>query len=91
MKRYHYFLTCKCELKDNFSERNQEVIFNCELRTNNIIDNIDRWGNYLRKVFEDISKGNRNAVVKNGVLLFYNLMKTIEVSEELPTEVIFLK
>lgn len=91
MKRYHYFLTCKCELKDNFSERNQEVIFNCELRTNNAIDNIDRWGNYLRKVFEDISKANRNAVVKNGVLLFYNLMKTIEVSDELPTEVIFLK
>lgn len=91
MKRYHYFLTCKCELKDNFSERNQEVLFNCELRTNNAIDNIDRWGNYLRKVFEDISKANRNAVVKNGVLLFYNLMKTVEVSEELPTEVIFWK
>lgn len=91
MKRYHYFLTCKCELKDNFSERNQEVTFNCELRTNDIIDSIDRWSTYLRKPFEEISKGNRNANVENGVLLFYNLMKTIEVSEELPTEVIFLK
>lgn len=91
MKRYHYFLTCKCELEDNFSESNQEVIFNCELSTCDIIDSIDRWSTYLRKPFEEISKANRNAVVKNGVLLFYNLMKTIEVSEELPTEVIFLK
>lgn len=91
MKRYHYFLTCKCELKEDFSETNQEVIFNCELRTCDIIDSIDRWSTYLRKPFEEISKANRNAVVKNGVLLFYNLMKTIEVSEELPTEVIFLK
>ena len=91
MKRYHYFLTCKCELKDNFSERNQEVMFNCELRTNDNIDNIDRWSVLLRKVFEDISRANQKAGVKNGVLLFYNLMKTIEVSEEMPTEVIFLK
>lgn len=91
MKRYHYFLTCKCELKEYFSETNQEVIFNCELRINNAIDNIDRWGVLLRQVFIEFYKAKRYAVVENGVLLFYNLMKTIEVSEELPTEVIFLK
>ena len=67
------------------------MLFNCELSINNAIDNIDRWGVLLRQVFEDISKANRNAVVKNGVLLFYNLMKTVEIADELPTEVIFLK
>ena len=45
----------------------------------------------LRQVFIEFYKAKRNAVVENGVLLFYNLMKTVEVSEELPTEVIFLK
>ena len=91
MKRYHYFLTCKCELEDYSNKNIKEVTFNCELRTIDYPDSIDRWSVLLKKVFDDICRTNRKALVKNGVLLFYTLMKTKEVSDELPTEVIFLK